>query len=63
MTIYYTDTSIDEDEHVWLTINGDTGYDLSSGWTEESARADYESREHAEKDYMATMRVFGAYED
>lgn len=63
MTIYYTDKSVDESGHIWFTINGDTGYDLTSGWTEESARADYESPEHAAEDYMSTMRAFGAYED
>jgi hypothetical protein len=63
MNIYYTSRSVDESGHIWLTINGDTSYDLSSGWTEESAKADYESPEHEAEDYMTTMRAFGAYED
>ena len=62
MEIYYTDKYIGEDNHNWLAINGDTHYDLDSGWTEESARADYESPEHAAEDYMDTMRAFGAYD-
>ena len=63
MKIYYVDYSTDEKGLRWLTINGDTGYDLDSGWTEEGARADYESPEHAAEDYMATMRAYGANED
>jgi hypothetical protein len=63
MEIYYTSTYTDEENRRWFAINGDTHYDLDSGWTEEAARADYESPEHAAEDYMATMRAFGAYED
>jgi hypothetical protein len=63
MSIYYTDKNTDESGHIWFTINGDTSYDLNSGWTEETARADYESPEHAEEDYVSTMRAFGACED
>ena len=63
MKIYYTDHYTDDEGHHWFAINGDTHYDLDSGWTEESARADYESPENAAEDYQSTMRAYGAYED
>lgn len=62
MKIYYTDNYVGDDGHNWFLINGDTHYDLDSGWTEESAMADYESPEHAIEDDIATRKAFGFYD-
>lgn len=62
MEIYYTSKYTDENGRHWLSINGDTHYDLDSGWTVKTAKADYKSPEHATEYYTDTMRAFGAYD-
>ena len=43
--IYSAEKYTDEKGECWIAINGDTHYSLTSGWTEESAKADYISPE------------------
>ena len=62
MEIYYTKKYTDENGRHWFSINGDTHYDLDSGWTVKTAKADYKSPEHAAEYYTETMRAFGAYD-
>ena len=62
MEIYYTKKYTDENGRHWFSINGDTHYDLDSGWTVKTAKADYKSPEHAVEYYTDTMRAFGAYD-
>ena len=60
--IYYTDIRTDESGDNWIYINGDTGYNLSSGWTVEEAKADYLSPERELEREIETRRAWGFYD-
>lgn len=47
LRVWYTDKYTDEKGEHWFAINGHQHYSLSSGWTEESAIADYTSEQNA----------------
>lgn len=62
LRVYYTSEYTDDKGKRWFVINGDTHYDLSSGWTKDSAIADYTSPQNAIDDQVNTMRAFGFYD-
>ena len=62
MEIYYTKKYTDENGKHWFSINRDTSYDLDSGWTVKTAKADYTSPKHEAEHYDYTMRAFGAHD-
>ena len=62
MEIYYTKKYTDENGKHWFSINRDTSYDLDSGWTVKTAKADYTSPKHEAEHYDDTMRAFGAHD-
>jgi len=47
LRVYYTSVYTDERGEKWFAINGSQHYSLSSGWTEETAIADYTSPQNA----------------
>lgn len=60
--IYYTDIQKDEEGNDWYFINGDTGYNLTAGWTKEEAKADYLSPEGTLEREIETRRAWGFYD-
>lgn len=60
--IYYTSIKQDEAGNTWFYINGSTGYNLSSGWTEETAKEDYLSEEGTMQRMIDEMTAWGFYD-
>ncbi len=60
--IYYTSTEKDEEGNEWFYINGSTGYNLTSGWTKEDAKAHYLSPKGTLEREIETYRSWGFYD-
>lgn len=60
--IYYTATEIDEKGREWYVINGSVGYDLTSGWTKETAEKDYLSEDGTMSRQLAEYEAWGYYD-
>ena len=52
----------EEDGHEWYYINGDAGYDLTSGWTKEEAEKHYLSEEGEFERTLSEMEAYGFYD-